>query len=365
MSADGKTFVIAAGGWSGNIGNSFFNIGTQHALRTAVPGARVEFMSDQAAYWRMTPIGYRREPRNSLRYLDHIRPDYIVLQGSVLTEQFPRVWARSLRALRRAGTRLLLIGVGFFHYGDREVSLCRRLLAECRPYVFVSRDRQTYESLHDLAHHSHDGIDGAFFLPDVFEPIPTDLPPYVVVNFDKGPEPTISVSRGDDHGLPHRRGHVVEFDFRGCRWTVGFPGTRHRLSQSLGGAFNYLMGPLGLAATSQEWAGDMAVVRTDHQINPIVIGKVFRGPNALAGDIPHSYLNLYAQATLALSDRIHAVAVTLAYGNAAMLFSDSGRALILDRVGASGVTDRPVTLNLDRLEREKQAQLDFLRSVPF
>ncbi len=365
MPGNGKTFVVAAGGWSGNIGNSFFNLGTRHALLTAVPGAHVEFLSDQAAYWRMTAIGYRQEPKNSLRYLDHIRPDYVVLQGSVLTEQFPRVWGRSLKLLSEAGTKLLLIGVGFFDYSETEVATCRSLLEQCPPYVLISRDRETYGNLNDLAEYSYDGLDGAFFLPDVFTPIKTDLPPYMVINFDKAPEPTISVSTDQASEAEPRRNATTQFEFRDARWTISFPRTRWQLANMLGKSFCYLLGPLGLAGTSQERAGNLMVVRTDHQINPIMIGRIFRGPNAFAGDIPQSYLNLYAQAELTLSDRIHAVAVTLAYGRPAMLFSRSGRARILERVGASDVTARPVLLDLDLLEQEKSAELDFLRSVPF
>jgi hypothetical protein len=365
MAQDGPTFLVAAGGWSGNIGNSFFNLGTQDALSKAVPGARVELISDQAAYWRMTPIGYRTEPRNSLRYVDHLRPDYVALQGSVLTEQFPRVWGRSLRILHSAGTRLLLMGVGFFDYSERERDACRELLDECPPYVFVSRDHRTYAALSDLAAHSHDGIDSAFFLPDVFRPIETDLPPYVVVNFDKGPEPGISVSRNGARGPCRKGARCIRFEFAESQWTLAFPRARDRLARTLGTVYPYLLGPVGLAATSQERAGEYLVVRTDHQINPIIVRKVFRGPNALAGDIPQSYINLYAQASLTLSDRVHAAVAALAYGRSAMLFTRSGRAAILDRVGASDVTTRPVRLDLDLLEREKEDELGFLRSVPF
>jgi hypothetical protein len=159
------------------------------------------------------------------------------------------------------------------------------------------------------------------------------------------------------------RGRCIRFEFGGSQWTVAFPRVRERLSRMLGTAYPYLLGPLGLAATSQKRAGEYLVVRTDHQINPMIVRKVFRGPNALAGDIPQSYINLYAQASLTLSDRVHAVVAALAYGQSAMLFSRSGRAAILDRVRASGVTTRPIRLDLDLLEREKEAELSFLRSV--
>jgi len=365
MSEARNTFVAAGGGWSGNIGNAFFNLGTLHALSEAVPGARIELVSNQAAYWRMLPIGYRGEPRGSLRYLDHLKPDYIVVQGSVLTEDFPRVWRQTFERLCGGGTKVLMIGVGLFDYSEREVSLCRSLLQDYPPYVFVSRDQDTYEHLKDLAEYAHDGIDSAFFLPDVFAPIPTDLPPYMIMNFDKAPEPTILVSPGEaDAPTPHSDS-TVQFDFRSSRWTVAFPRTRRKLARLLGKSFCYFLGPLGLVGTSQDSAGDLLVIRTDHQINPVMMGRIFRGPNSFAGDIPQCYINLYAQTELTLSDRIHAVAVTLAYGKPAMLFSRSNRVRILQKVGASDVKTRPIVLDLELLEKEKNAELDFLRAVPF
>jgi hypothetical protein len=362
----GPTFALAAGGWSGNIGNAFFNLGTQHVLSAAVPDSRVVLLSDQAAYWRMGPFGYRTEPANSLRYWERLRPDYVVLQGSVLTEQFPRVWGSALRALQAAGVKLLLVGVGYFDYSDREKAVCREFLSECRPYVLVSRDSETYDSLRGLAEHAHDGIDSAYFLPDVLQPVDADMPAYVVVNFDKGPEPVLEVSAepAGTHG-PGQQRALVEFPFGGRVWRASFPGARARLGACLGKWYPYVLGPLGLAGSTQEKVGDYTIVRTDHQVNPILLGKVFRGPNAFGGDIPYTYLNLYANAELTLSDRVHAVVATLAYGKPAMLFSKSGRARILERVGADTAALNPVRLDGLRLEAERQSEVDFLRAVPF
>lgn len=360
-----KTFVIPIG-WSPNIGNAFFALGIQHVLEQAVPNARVVLFSDQAAYLNMVPgANYRREPRNSLRYLDHIRPDYIVLTGSLLVEQFPQVWETSLRCLCRGGTRILLIGVGHYDYSLEEIELCRSLLREYSPYVFVSRDHQTYGNLYNVAEYAYDGIDGAYFVPDVFEPIQTDLPPYIVLNFDKTPEPIIQTGPSGvfcDGDLFHR---VFDFEFRNEVWLTKFPRLRFMLSRLMGKGFNFIFGQFGLCGTKQKRVGDLMLVRTEHQLNPVMMRRIFRGPNAFAGDIPHSYLNIYAQTELTLTDRVHAALVTMSYGRPAMLFSRSGRASIIKRVGGEEVTRRPTYLDMDVLAKEKQSMIDFLRSVPW
>ena len=109
--------------------------------------------------------------------------------------------------------------------------------------------------------------------------------------------------------------------------------------------------------------GNFRVVRTDHRFHPHFRGKIYRQQNSFVADLPHGYLNLYANAEFTLSDRVHACAVTLAYGHSAMLFAKTDRHGLLGRVGAEGITERPVKLDMERLEREKKSQIDWLNSV--
>jgi hypothetical protein len=358
-----KTFVIPIG-WSPNIGNAFFALGIKHALEQALPGARVELMSDQAAYMNFWPgPRYRCEPRNSLRYYEHLCPDYLVLAGSVLTRELPRVWRDTFSALRRDGTKLALIGAGHYEYSPAEVATCRRVLEEFTPHVLVSRDRETFGNLADLAEHAYDGIDGAYFLPDVFRPIPHDLAPYIVLNFDKIPEPRLTACASRQASAERQTGLL--FNLAGQNWRADFSPAQMRVSRFLGKGYAVAAGLLGLHGTRQSSVGEFLLIRTDHQMNPFIPAKVFGGPNAFGGDLPYTYLNLYAQTELTLTDRVHAALVTMAYGKPAILFSRSGRASILDRLGATTVTREPTWLDLDILKAEKQAMVEFLKSVPW
>ena len=64
-----------------------------------------------------------------------------------------------------------------------------------------------------------------------------------------------------------------------------------------------------------------------------------------------------------MSDRVHACAVTLAYGHSAMLFAKTDRHGLLGRVGADGITERPVKLDMEWLENEKKSQIDWLKTI--
>ena len=109
--------------------------------------------------------------------------------------------------------------------------------------------------------------------------------------------------------------------------------------------------------------GNFRVVRTDHRFHPHFRGKIYRQQNSFVADLPHGYLNLYANAEFTLSDRVHACAVTLAYGHSAMLFAKTDRHGLLGRVGAEGITEHPVKLDMKRLENEKKSQIDWLNNV--
>ena len=222
-------------GWSTNIGNAFFAEGIKYVLQRAIPNCRAVMLTDQAAFLNLMPgRKYRHEPPNSLRYLDHIRPDYVVVAGSCLAELFPRIWGQSFRQLCQAGTIVLLIGAGRYEHTGKEIEVCRDLLKQYPPYVFISRDRQTYQVFRDVSKYSYDGIDCAYFAPEVFEPIKTDLPPYIVLNFDTTPEPLIQVSAdgalAKSDAPDPAPGNSVRFDFRGHGWLLQSPRIRLKLS---------------------------------------------------------------------------------------------------------------------------------------
>jgi hypothetical protein len=46
-----------------------------------------------------------------------------------------------------------------------------------------------------------------------------------------------------------------------------------------------------------------------------------------------------------------------------MLFSKTNRVGLLERVGAGEISEHPVTLDLKRLEEEKQNQFEWLKTV--
>lgn len=356
-----RPITITAGTWSTNIGNAFFQLGARHIMRQVFPDHEVCLLTDQAGYWQ---YGKKEEPAHSARLLDHVDASCIVLSGSLLTYSFPSLWRQSFEVLRRRGTRVILLGVGQFDYSEEETALCRAFLQEYRPHVLVSRDSTTYDNFKDLADHSFDGIDNAYFLPLAYPPIKLDYPPYIVLNFDKGPEPVCESLATNGHPVWGRPGYnscCVPFESGALR--ISFPGHKRFMSDCLGKYYGYIAGPLGLKRARQDKAGEYQLLRTDHQTNPLCHRKLYYGPGAFAMDVPYGYFALYANAALTLSDRIHACVVTMAYGGAAMLFSKSPRAHIIERVGATTIFQKPTRLDAARLDQMRKAEVEFLKSI--
>ena len=107
-------------------------------------------------------------------------------------------------------------------------------------------------------------------------------------------------------------------------------------------------------------AGGYRIIRTDHRFFPHYRSKIYRYSNSFVSDVPQTYLNLYANSVCTLSDRVHACAVTLAYGNSAMLFSKTNRVGLLERVGATEICNAVVCLDMAYLAHEKQKMVQYL-----
>lgn len=352
--------IVTAGMWSTNIGNAFFQLGAAHIISQAAPDRHVHLLTDHAGYWQ---YGKKQEPAHSARLIDHVDAEYLVLSGSVLTYSFPSLWAKTFKICKEKKTRIILLGAGQFDYSKRETDICRELLDEFPPYIFVSRDSNTYDNFKDLAANAYNGIDNAYFLPLAYPKISLDYPPYIVLNFDKGPEPMCQMLA--DHGkyVWGKIGYnscCVPFNAQAIN--IQFPEHKRLFSNWTGKYYGYLAGILGLKKTRRNQLDNYLLLRTDHQTNPLCHRKLYYGPGAFAMDIPYGYFALYGNAELTLSDRIHACIVTMAYGGTAMLFSKSPRVQIIEQVGANKILEQPTKLNLENLNKMRINQIEFLKS---
>jgi hypothetical protein len=337
--------------WPLNIGNAFVDLGAMQSIHQALDKSIIYIVSDYPPIMFKekfrSPLGkiaekmYRNPniKRLNQRLIDvkiktfkkdrllkndknrleshcfnlgeFIRANYAIFSGMVLWDSFIKQHKSTFLALKKKGTKIILNGVGGPFYSENEVAVVSQFLKEVRPYALISRDEKAFKYYGDLAEHSYNGIDCAFFINDHYAPPKLDIPNYIILNFDKLPEPKVNLT-------------------------------------------------------------DKLVVRVHHYSSSETYSmpkKYFIRPNTVVSDSPYDYLTLYANASAIFSDRVHACVVTLSYGRPAKLFVRNddveifNRMLLFKKIGAHTINDRLTYPDIKRIEKEKEKQIRFLHEV--
>ena len=346
------------GGWSPNIGNAFFQLGGFHLLKSILPDATFSIINEKPGY----PQYWNPKGGNPKSYFDMaaaVRSDYLVLMGPMFRPETIEIWEESLEKVISKGTRIILLGVAAMRYEEEFILIYQKFLKRIHPYLLISRDEETYQRLGEFSDYSYNGIDLAFFIPDYYPLNGFDnIDKYVVLNFDKTPEPKILI---EDFAQSHRHlgKNEKRFEFDGVTWLVRPDNWRTKTARRS----RYLMFLEGLLFKGEQTQsiGDYQIIRTDHRYAPIIKQRTFRYPNVMVNDTPYPYFEVYGNANLILSNRLHACVVGLAYGNPAMLFSSSPRLRLMERLNLGDITSHPVWLDPVLLSKEKNNLVSFLK----
>jgi hypothetical protein len=343
--------AVVSGFWAQNIGNAFFNLGGRYAIEQALGPDTAQFIQDQPGYWT---LNFRKNPRNAFDLIGDADVEYLVIQGPVLSKIFRKLWLNTLDRCVSRGVKLVFLGAALFKYTPEEIRDVREMLQKYPPHLVSTRDQETYEAIKDIVPQCYSGIDSAFFVPKVYTPVPM-CTPIIVNNFDRFPEPQLEAVESDEHSLAENE-YLIAWKDRQMK--VAFP--KHLYQFGKGKIRCYLGSLADMRKLPNEFMGH-TIIRPEHRFSPHIKVKIYKRPNSIVADEPYTYLTLYGNSTLTLSDRVHACVATLAYGNPAMLFSLSPRTRIFDRLGLSDIRKKPMSLSRDQLETERQGVLNFLK----
>lgn len=351
--------AYCTGFWCTNIGNGFFSLGVEYVLKKILGDENITLVSDYQTY--TTGYGKRLYPHpKQLDYISYLDVDYIVLAGPVLSKYFLSLWKDILERLKDRGVGYILLSAGTMKLDSESRKAIKEFFKTCPPFILASRDSSVYDEFGQFALHAYDGICFSFFVSDLYTPAKmSSAGKYIVCIFDKIGEPEIWRGAGDG------RASDREFTFEGNTYKVAYPKLLNRAMSKTDRFTDALIYALSLlpAPHRADQIGEYKVIRTDQRFHPHYRSKIYRQNNSFCADLPYGYLNLYANATLTLSDRVHACAATLAFGNSAMLFVNTDRLGLLGRVGAEGITQHPVKLDMDRLKEEKSRMVEWLRKT--
>jgi len=347
--------AYCTGFWCTNIGNGFFSMGVEYTLKKILGEKNVTVVSDIQTY--TTGYGRRLYPhKNQIEYISLLDVDYIVLAGPVISKYFLLLWKDILLKLKKRGVGYMILSAGIMKLDADAKRGVEEFFSECPPYILCSRDSEVYGTFGKYARYAYDGICFSFFAPDFYSPCGIDKDNrFIVCNFDKINEPDIwegNISKK----------HNVEFDFGGRRFCVDSPYSSASKTDRFTDAFIYAKSVLPAHKRPNVVCG-YNIIRTDQRFHPHYRGKIYRHGNSFCADIPYGYLNIYANSELTLSDRVHACAVTLAFGHSAMLFINTGRAELFERVGAGEIMKKPVCLDIGKLTDEKNRMTEWLKKI--
>ena len=126
--------------------------------------------------------------RDVFNLQENSKIEYITQAGAFLAKHWFDLHGDIFLKLREKGIKVIITGGGMTdstYDKVEEVQRKRReYLKKIKPYVFISRDSNSFKNFSDIAEHSYNGIDCAFFLSDSYKPLEL-TPPYSVINFDK------------------------------------------------------------------------------------------------------------------------------------------------------------------------------------
>lgn len=345
--------AYSTGFWCTNVGNAFYSLGVEYVLKNILDEENVSVVSDYQTY--TSSLGRRLYPvKNHLNYLTKLDIDYFVLAGPVLSKYFLGLWEDTLVELEAKGVRYIILSAGMMKMNEESLQACSDFFTKHPPYILTSRDRDTFEAFSKYADNSYDGICFSFFAPDYYHAAKIS-DKFITMNFDKISEPFVSATEISG-------GKSFEFD--GNTYFYKQTGLLPRLAYKtdrFSDALIYLSS-IFPQRKRPSVVGVYSIYRTDHRFHPHYRSKIYSQVNTLCADIPYGYLEVYANSELTMSDRVHACAVTLAFGHSAMLFIKTNRCGLLERVGAGDISKKPVSIDIDALNKEKEDLVAWLRS---
>lgn len=336
---EGK-FVYLTSDWLHNVGNGFIDIGGQNIISTVTDedpavvsassrdllvgdpliskiadilpeifvnriGPKLTGISDDLLPYLYENPASEKDLRNTFDILNSLSSEYknVVFSGMRLTRSsLTRLTPVLSKFIDDRDGNVILLGAGGSSYSDREVQFVRNWLKKIEPYIFVARDKIAYEKYCDLAEHSYNGIDCAFFLEDDMTNLKFDDNEYIVHNFDRS-DPTIANNHKNEE-----------------------------------------------------------IVRTHHVVADIP-NRYLDTQNLFLSSYLKDYLEIYANAKEVYTDRLHTCIPSLVYGTPCQYTWEAQKNILFESVNIDYDSSKIINPQPKKIEKAKTKQLEFLSSV--
>jgi hypothetical protein len=310
--------------WADNVGNAFIDYGINYSLKEALKDYDVQInnISNMQPYndYKFNQkfpynilSGGRKKTENVFDLRMHTKPDLVVLGGSLFDVFWCNVHSRFLNWLiEKQYPVLVLGGGGGNNYSQEELDFVSSYWKKINFIGYIARDEKAYSNFGKFAKVAYSGIDNAFFLNNAFTPAKLEIEPYVANTFDLTYPREVNDGSKKIIKISHRLLDVDSFRL--------FLKKRFKAFKTVS-TYDYV------------------------------------------SDYPEDYLNLYANADVTHSDRVHACVATLIFGGKTQYYDKSDRSYLFDRVNLSEIRNKPVRLDMDLINTEKEKQLEAIRKI--
>lgn len=310
--------------WADNIGNAFIDFGINYCLKEALKDQDVQInnISNMQPYndykfnYRF-PYNYLSGGRKKADSVFDLRmqtkPDLVILGGSLFDVFWCKVHSKFLDWLIQNQYPVFVLGGGGGNnYCQEELDFVSSYWKKINFIGYVARDEKAFSNFGKYAKIAYSGIDNAFFLNNAFTPAPLNMEPFIINSFDLTYLRTVKEGSKKIIKLSHR---LLDVD-----------------------SFKYFL------------------------VKRFKAFKLIKSYDLIT-DYPNDYLHLYANADVTHSDRVHACVSSLIFGKKAQYYDKSDRSYLFDRVGLSEIRNKPVELDMDFIEKEKQKQLEVIKEI--
>lgn len=306
------------GSWSSNIGNSFYNLGTQ-ALLDTIEGIESYFVPD--------PPHWKEDVKNDFDIIGNLDVDLVILTGPCLNLNLIKIFSDTFVALKKRGVHIGFLSAGMSLYDDGEAKAVKAFLDQFKPLFIFTRDSDTYNFLSTIdSSIIYDGLCASMFLNDAVNVPPLSLEDYYVFNFDGHKEPLIELNASGKYLIKPK-------NWRPQRNLNGLP-----------------------------------IIRTDNRAITDGYKNIYSRPNIYHSDLPYGYLSILKGAKVVFSERVHSCAATLILGGSAQFVPLAQRSLekrsrLFERIGVPDIFEQPSRLDFQYINAEKAEMQQALKNA--
>jgi hypothetical protein len=327
--------IVENSTWN-NIGDGFYQSSLFMLITKLFPEARV-FMGEGPIKRAFQPK--EKQFKNSFKMMEYQNADIHIFSGPIIRQLITN-YKNTIINITKKNARYALISCSSAGINEKGIKEVKDFFSKYPPLAFSSRDTETYLNFKDSVPSSYDGICTAFLVEKL---LPIDMvdigQKYFVSSFYQEPEPVFT-SNGkvtiENIELKSQKNIIP------TSWNIA----RH----------------LEFLRTVPENLQDHTIIRAHQGVSNKVNHYNFAYPNSYITLNPITYLSIFKGAEFTISDRVHACAVTLAFGKPARLISNSLRAGIFSRLGMDYKESNGIMhLNVDVIDSEMKGLRRYIK----